>query len=144
MRREFGVDANVGRPQVAYNLENDLILRSYACPILICSWYSQIVDTPTDSSGVLKEISFVIDSRGKRSFAYYYTSPAQGQNGLKVMQVDGSIHTPFLIENGVTVGDTSLVLRPGDVPVVAYFLPQFGELRVARGSSGVFLPLIRR
>jgi hypothetical protein len=58
--------------------------------------------------------------------------------------VDGSIHTPFLIENGMTFGDTCLVLRPGDVPVVSYFLPQFGELRVARGSSGVFLPLIRR
>jgi len=138
------VNSVTNLPQVSYDLEKKLILRTYACTILNCNWYSLTVDTPTDPSGLLKEISFAIDSKGKRSFAYFYSSPLQGEKGVKLMQVDGSINTSFMIQNGASIGDTSIALRPGDVPVIAYHVPGLGQLRVAWGPNRVFLPLIRR
>jgi hypothetical protein len=39
---------------------------------------------------------------------------------------------------------TSIALRPGDVPVIAYHVPALGQIKVAWGPQSVFLPLIRR
>lgn len=135
-------------PQAAYIKEpNKLVLRIYSCVLLNCSWGPSPIDidTPADTNnGSLNEASFAVDSAGKGYFSYAYQSPAHGQNGLKLMVRNGANLSPYLIQNGVTIDETSVALMSGNVPVIAYHIPSLGQIRIARGSYGVFLPLIKR
>lgn len=132
-------------PQVAYILGKDLKISSYNCNLIFCVWSPSIVDTPTDPMGALGAPSFTIDSKGRRLLAYYYSSPAQGQKGLKYLTLDGATSRSQMIESTTnTIDGTSMALRSGDVPVISYHLWQFGQVKVAWGSYGIFLPVIVR
>lgn len=131
-------------PQVAFivsNLPDDpLVVRAYSTAL---DWNSR---TTIDSSpDLLSAPSFTIDSAGSQLFAYYYKNPGQGVDGLKLMKRTGSMFSPIILEPSIGLIDTtSIALRPGNVPVIAYHVPALGSIKVAWGPQSVFLPLIRR
>jgi len=140
----LAVSPKSNTPQVAYvNNLDQLILTAYSCPT-ICFWLPNTIDAPPDEAGTLGVPSLIIDSSGHRLLAYDYHSPQQGINGLKFMKIEGAVKTSQIIETISRVDSISLALRPGNVPVIAYHVPAFGQIKVAWGPVSVFLPLIRR
>ncbi|HWR67338.1 MAG TPA: hypothetical protein VN364_14565 [Bellilinea sp.] len=140
------VNPKSNTPQVAFaNNLDQLIVTAYGCLGQICLWNANTVDAPPDDAGTLGAPSIIIDSNGRRLLTYDYFSPQQGINGLKFMKIEGAVKTSQIIETTPGLVDsTSIALRPGDVPVIAYHLPALGQIKVAWGPVSVFLPLIRR
>ncbi len=140
----IAVDPVSNFPRVAFivsnSLDNPLVVRAYTTAQ---DWNSR---TTIDSSpDLLNAPSFTIDSTGNQLFAYYYKNLGQGVDGLKFMKRTGSILSPILLEPSIGLIDsTSIALRPGNVPVIAYHVPALGQLKVASGPNYVFLPLVKR
>ncbi len=140
----IAVDPVSNFPRVAFivsnSLDSPLVVRSYSTAL---DWNSR---TTIDSSpDLLSAPSFTIDSAGTQLFAYYYKNLGQGVDGLKFMKRTGSIFSPILLEPSIGLIDsTSIALRPGNVPVIAYHVPALGQIKVAWGPNYVFLPLVKR
>lgn len=132
-------------PQVAYVLNDELIINVLNCINQLCFWYPTAVDAPTDEDGQIAEPSFLIDSNGRRLLSYYYYDPAQGQNGLKFMALHGANKSSQMAASVVgQVGTTSLDLRLNGMPAIAFHGMAMGQLDLTLAPYGVYLPLIKR
>jgi len=132
-------------PQVAYVIDDQLIINAYGCVGQLCLWFPNTVDAPTTEAGQIAEPSFLIDSSGRRMLSYYYYDPAQGQNGLKFMALQGANKSSQMVTSVVgQVGVTSLDLRPNGMPAIAFHGIALGQMNLALAPYGVYLPLIKR
>lgn len=141
------VSPKTNTPQVAYaNNFDQLVITAYTqLPNTTWVWLPSIIDTPPDGAGSLGNPAFAINTNGARLLAYDYSSPQQGINGLKFMKIEGAVKSPQIIETTPgRLDSTSIALRPGDVPVIAYHLPALGSVKVAWGPNNIYLPLIKR